>query len=67
MFPNLLTYDRLYVMTFHLVGRFICKVYWPKRDDVGKILRVECTPVLGDTRYSPIFAISSLVSRGIYF
>ncbi|PWA81634.1 outer arm dynein light chain 1 protein [Artemisia annua] len=40
------------------------EVYWPKRDDVGKILRVECTPVLGDTRYSPIFAISSLVSRG---
>ncbi|GKC64572.1 hypothetical protein Tco_1097170, partial [Tanacetum coccineum] len=41
-----------------------CKVYWPKRDDVGKILRVECTPVVGDTRFAPIFAISSLVSPG---
>lgn len=40
------------------------EVYWPKRDDVGKILRVECTPVLGDTKYSPIFAISSCVSPG---
>nr|GEV11699.1 187-kDa microtubule-associated protein AIR9 isoform X1 [Tanacetum cinerariifolium] len=40
------------------------EVYWPKRDDVGKILRVECTPVLGDARFAPIFAISSLVSPG---
>ncbi|GJU67307.1 187-kDa microtubule-associated protein AIR9 isoform X1 [Tanacetum coccineum] len=40
------------------------EVYWPKRDDVGKILRVECTPVVGDTRFAPIFAISSLVSPG---
>ncbi|XP_022035556.1 187-kDa microtubule-associated protein AIR9 isoform X1 [Helianthus annuus] len=40
------------------------EVYWPKHDDVGKILRVECTPVLGDTSYSSIFAISSRVSRG---
>ncbi|KAI3741535.1 hypothetical protein L1987_59209 [Smallanthus sonchifolius] len=40
------------------------EVYWPKHDDVGKILRVECTPVLGDTKYSSIFAISSPVSPG---
>ncbi|KAL4563579.1 hypothetical protein LXL04_027622 [Taraxacum kok-saghyz] len=40
------------------------EVYWPKRDDVGKILKVECTPVLGETLYSPIFSISSPVSRG---
>ncbi|KAI7725631.1 hypothetical protein M8C21_000901 [Ambrosia artemisiifolia] len=40
------------------------EVYWPKRDDVGKILRVECTPVLGDTKYTSIFAISSPVSPG---
>jgi len=43
---------------------FIVKVYWPKHDDVGKILKVECTPVLGDSRYSPIFAVSSPVSPG---
>ncbi|XP_071715705.1 187-kDa microtubule-associated protein AIR9 [Rutidosis leptorrhynchoides] len=40
------------------------EVYWPKHDDVGKFLKVECTPVLGDTVYSPIFAISSRVSPG---
>ncbi|KAK9056003.1 hypothetical protein SSX86_027090 [Deinandra increscens subsp. villosa] len=40
------------------------EVYWPKHDDVGKILRVECTPVLGDTKHPSIFAISSPVSRG---
>nr|XP_043619051.1 187-kDa microtubule-associated protein AIR9 [Erigeron canadensis] len=40
------------------------EVYWPKHDDVGKILKVECTPVLGDTKYSPIFAISSPVTPG---
>ncbi|XP_076908814.1 187-kDa microtubule-associated protein AIR9-like isoform X1 [Bidens hawaiensis] len=40
------------------------EVYWPKHDDVGKFLRVECTPVLGDTKYPSIFAISSPVSQG---
>ncbi|XP_023758150.1 187-kDa microtubule-associated protein AIR9 isoform X1 [Lactuca sativa] len=40
------------------------EVYWPKRDNVAKILKVECTPVLGDTKYPPIFAISSPVSPG---
>ncbi|KAI3495528.1 hypothetical protein L1887_37869 [Cichorium endivia] len=40
------------------------EVYWPKRDDVAKILKVECTPVLGDTRYPSIFAISSPISPG---
>ncbi|KAL8192254.1 hypothetical protein R6Q57_027921 [Mikania cordata] len=40
------------------------EVYWPKHDDVGKILRVECTPMLGDTKYSSIFAISSPVAQG---
>jgi hypothetical protein len=40
------------------------QVYWPKRDDIGKVLKVECTLTLGETEYPPIFAISSRVSRG---
>lgn len=40
------------------------EVYWPKKEDIGKILKVECTPVLGETEYPPIFAISSPVSPG---
>ncbi|XVE94227.1 hypothetical protein REPUB_Repub01dG0263600 [Reevesia pubescens] len=40
------------------------EVYWPKHEDIGKILKVECTPVLGETEYPPIFAISSPVARG---
>lgn len=39
-------------------------VYLPKHDDIGKILKVECTPVLEGTGYPPIFAISSPVSPG---
>lgn len=40
------------------------EVYWPKHEDIGKILKVECTPVLGPTEYPTIFAISSPVVRG---
>ncbi|KAJ4702992.1 microtubule-associated AIR9-like protein [Melia azedarach] len=40
------------------------EVYWPKHEDIGKFLKVECTPILGATEYPPIFAISSPVSRG---
>ncbi|OMO92313.1 hypothetical protein COLO4_17682 [Corchorus olitorius] len=40
------------------------EVYWPKHEDIGKILKVECTPVLGETEYPPIFAVSSPVARG---
>ncbi|XP_027366103.1 187-kDa microtubule-associated protein AIR9 isoform X1 [Abrus precatorius] len=40
------------------------EIYWPKHDDIGKILKVECTITLGETEYPPIFAISSRVSRG---
>ncbi|KAL0305433.1 UNVERIFIED_CONTAM: microtubule-associated protein AIR9 [Sesamum radiatum] len=40
-----------------------CKeIYFPKNDDIGRILKVECTPILGDTEYPTIFAISSPVS-----
>ncbi|XP_057433687.1 187-kDa microtubule-associated protein AIR9 isoform X2 [Lotus japonicus] len=40
------------------------EIYWPKHNDIGKVLKVECTPVLGETEYPPIFAISSRVSPG---
>ncbi|EPS66807.1 hypothetical protein M569_07968, partial [Genlisea aurea] len=40
------------------------KTYIPKREDIGRILKVECTPVQGDTDYPSIFAISSSVSQG---
>ncbi|CAN6683756.1 unnamed protein product [Malus baccata var. baccata] len=40
------------------------EVYWPKHEDIGRILKVECTPVLGETEYPSIFAISSPVKRG---
>lgn len=43
------------------------QVYWPKHEDIGKFLKVECTPMLGETEYPPIFAISSPVSRGMSF
>ncbi|KAK3188669.1 hypothetical protein Dsin_028230 [Dipteronia sinensis] len=42
----------------------IGEVYWPKHEDINKILKVECTPVVGETEFPPIFAISSPVSRG---
>lgn len=40
------------------------QVYWPKHQDIDKVLKVECTPILGEVEYPPIFAISSRVLRG---
>ncbi|KAA8519385.1 hypothetical protein F0562_013641 [Nyssa sinensis] len=40
------------------------EVYWPKHEDIDRILKVECTPMLGETSYPTIFAISSPVSPG---
>lgn len=40
------------------------QVYWPKHEDIDKVLKVECTPILGEVEYPPIFAISSRVLRG---
>ncbi|CAN1812949.1 187-kDa microtubule-associated protein AIR9 [Linum perenne] len=40
------------------------EAYWPTRDDIRKFLKVECTPVIGETEYPAIFAISPPVSRG---
>lgn len=41
------------------------KVYWPKSEDVGRCLKVECTPVLNDAEFPPIFAVSLPVCPGI--
>ncbi|XP_052179549.1 187-kDa microtubule-associated protein AIR9 [Diospyros lotus] len=40
------------------------EVYWPKHEDIDRILKVECTPILEGTKYPKIFAISSPVSPG---
>ncbi|KAG5254640.1 187-kDa microtubule-associated protein [Salix suchowensis] len=40
------------------------EVYWPKHGDIGKFLKVECTPIMGEIKYPPVFAISSRVSPG---
>ncbi|KAL3616841.1 hypothetical protein CASFOL_039235 [Castilleja foliolosa] len=40
------------------------EVYFPKHDDIRRVLKVECTPILRDTEYPTIFAISSPVSPG---
>ncbi|KAG8652144.1 187-kDa microtubule-associated protein AIR9 isoform X2 [Manihot esculenta] len=42
----------------------IGEVYWPKYEDIDKCLKVECTPILGETQYPTVFAISSPVLRG---
>ncbi|CAA6657906.1 unnamed protein product [Spirodela intermedia] len=49
---------------FVSVADAVSEVYWPKHEDVGRYLKVECTPVLEGTEYSPIFAISSPVCPG---
>lgn len=43
------------------------QVYWPKHENIDKVLKVECTLILGEVEYPPIFAISSQVSRGKFF
>jgi hypothetical protein len=43
----------------------LSEVYWPKREDVGRCLKVECTPILNDAEFPPIFAVSLPVSPGI--
>lgn len=50
--------------TFKAIPDAVSEVYFPKHDDVDKYLKVECTPVLEETEYPPIFAISSPVSPG---
>lgn len=43
------------------------QVYWPKREDIGKFLKVECMPILEETEYPPIYALSSPISRGMCY
>ncbi|KAF6166112.1 hypothetical protein GIB67_023822 [Kingdonia uniflora] len=43
------------------------ETYWPKREDIDKFLKVECTPILGEALYLSIFAVSSPVSAGTGF
>lgn len=38
--------------------------YWPKHDDVGKCLKVECSIQVGEKQYPPVFAISAPVAAG---
>lgn len=40
------------------------EVYWPKHEDINKILKVECTPILGEIEFPSIFSLSSPVSPG---
>ena len=56
------TYNDVFVMLIRYDGQ----VYWPKREDIDRILKVECTPMLGETEYLPVYAISSPVSPGIF-
>ncbi|VFQ97381.1 unnamed protein product [Cuscuta campestris] len=49
---------------FVKISDAVGEVYWPKHEDIGRILKVECTPVLGEMEYPTIFAISYPVSRG---
>ncbi|KAG6542402.1 hypothetical protein Mapa_016231 [Marchantia paleacea] len=40
------------------------EMYWPRHDDVGNCLKVECTLTLGETEYPPVFAVSKPVAQG---
>ncbi|KAG0500752.1 hypothetical protein HPP92_000824 [Vanilla planifolia] len=49
---------------FEIIADAVGEVYWPKHEDIGKYLKVECTPILMEKVYPPVFAISSPVSPG---
>lgn len=49
---------------FVAINGAVGEVYWPRHEDIGKCLKVECTPILKETEYLSIFAISSPVSPG---
>ncbi|KAJ8762645.1 hypothetical protein K2173_010666 [Erythroxylum novogranatense] len=49
---------------FVKISNAIAEAYWPKHEDIGKILKVVCTPTLGETEYPAVFAITSPVQRG---
>ncbi|KAK8953018.1 hypothetical protein KSP40_PGU007977 [Platanthera guangdongensis] len=49
---------------FEAIADAVGEAYWPRHDDIGKFLKVECTPILKETEYPAIFAISVPVSPG---
>ncbi|XP_020586552.1 187-kDa microtubule-associated protein AIR9, partial [Phalaenopsis equestris] len=49
---------------FEAIADAIEETYWPKHEDIGKFLKVECTPILKEAVFPPIFAISAPVSPG---
>ncbi|KAK8918454.1 hypothetical protein KSP39_PZI021232 [Platanthera zijinensis] len=49
---------------FEAIADAVEEAYWPRHDDIGKFLKVECTPILKETEYPAIFAISVPVSPG---
>ncbi|KAL0926511.1 hypothetical protein M5K25_002750 [Dendrobium thyrsiflorum] len=49
---------------FEAIADAVEEAYWPKREEVGKFFKVECTPILKETEYPPIFAISAPVFPG---
>lgn len=49
---------------FVAIDDAVGEVYWPKHEDIGKFLKVECAPVLKEIEYPSIYAISSPVSPG---
>ncbi|XP_042465469.1 187-kDa microtubule-associated protein AIR9 isoform X3 [Zingiber officinale] len=49
---------------FEPIADAVDEVYWPKHHDVGKYLKVECTPIMNGVQYPSVFEISSLVSPG---
>ncbi|KAF5205341.1 Microtubule-associated air9-like protein [Thalictrum thalictroides] len=51
-------------INFVPIADAVGEVYWPKHDDIHKCLKVECTPILRETEYPSIFAVSFPVSVG---
>ncbi|TKW30421.1 hypothetical protein SEVIR_2G035700v4 [Setaria viridis] len=49
---------------FQPIPEALSEVYWPKHEDVGRCLKVECTPILNGAEFPPIFAVSLPVSPG---
>ncbi|KZV48806.1 hypothetical protein F511_09227 [Dorcoceras hygrometricum] len=49
---------------FSAISGAVKEIYIPNHNDIGRVLKVECTPVVGDTEYPTIFAISPPVSPG---
>ncbi|KMZ63756.1 hypothetical protein ZOSMA_39G00270, partial [Zostera marina] len=49
---------------FVAIDEATSEVYWPKKKDIGKFLKVECTPILDGVAYPSIFVASSYVSPG---